>query len=112
MTDPDQIREDTLLPTPAGQRSRADEVTELHRILVGRELHILNLESEVNVLCQKQGDTARYPIRLEQGTATPKAKHLAVRPGSLRSGKVRPPAISGKRKRSRRVRPPKNFTQK
>ena len=79
MTDPDQIREDTLLPTPAGQRSRADEFTELHHILVGRELHILNLESEVNVLCQKQGDTARYPIRLEQGTATPKTKRLAVK---------------------------------
>lgn len=79
MTDPCQIKQDTLLLAPAEQRSHADELTELRHIAVGRELHMMNLEKEVNELCQQRGDAARYPIELKQGTAAPKIKHQVAK---------------------------------
>lgn len=75
MTDPCQIKEDTLLVPPATQQSHAEELIYLHHVAAGRELHMMNLEREVNELCRQQGVIARYPIRSIHETAMPKAKH-------------------------------------
>ncbi|NMM07954.1 PAS domain S-box protein [Polaromonas sp.] len=43
-------------------RSRTDEVNCFNRTAAGRELRMIELENEVNELCQRHGEAERYPF--------------------------------------------------
>ena len=59
-------------PASAGARSHADlqshteELARFNHVAVGRELRMIELKKEVNDLCRRQGEAARYPLEFEQ----------------------------------------------
>ena len=46
--------------------SHAEELDRFNRVAVGRELRMIELKKEVNELCQRHGQAARYPLEFEQ----------------------------------------------
>ena len=57
----------------AGPRSRTQELTRFNHGAVGRELRIIDLKKQVNELCQRHGEGARYPLAFEQDAKAAKA---------------------------------------
>lgn len=55
-----------LRESEAGLRAQADELTRFNRVAVGRELRMINLKQEVNDLCRRQGEPARYRLDFTQ----------------------------------------------
>jgi DNA gyrase/topoisomerase IV subunit A len=47
-------------------RERMDEVSRFNRIVVGRELRMIELKKEINELMLKLGLQRRYPLEFEQ----------------------------------------------
>ena len=47
-------------------RSHGEELERFNRVAVGRELRMIELKKEVNELCQRQGQGARYSLEFEQ----------------------------------------------
>jgi PAS domain S-box-containing protein len=43
-----------------------EELTRFNRIMVGRELRMIELKKEVNELCGKVGESSRYPLDYEK----------------------------------------------
>ncbi|MDQ8729810.1 chemotaxis protein CheB [Bradyrhizobium sp. LHD-71] len=47
-------------------RVHADELARFNRAAVGRETRMIELKKEINELCERQGEPARYPLQFEQ----------------------------------------------
>jgi two-component system, chemotaxis family, CheB/CheR fusion protein len=47
-------------------QSHAQELARFNRAAVGREVSMIELKKEINELCLKHGETARYPFEFEQ----------------------------------------------
>jgi PAS domain S-box-containing protein len=58
--------EQALRQSHAELRSHAEELDRFNRVAVGRELRMIELKEEVNKLCQRLGEAARYPHEFEQ----------------------------------------------
>ena len=81
MTDPRQQADDALRQSHAELRSHTEALTRFDHIAVGRELCMISkLEQEVNELCQRHGEAARYPVEFKQDTKPTKATAPAVLP--------------------------------
>ena len=57
---------EALAQSHAELRSRAEELIRFNNVAVGRELRMIELKKEVNELCQRRGEAARYPLEFEQ----------------------------------------------
>jgi PAS domain S-box-containing protein len=58
--------QEALRQSYAELRSHAEELGRFNRVAVGRELRMIELKEEVNKLCQRLGEAARYPHEFEQ----------------------------------------------
>jgi len=47
-------------------RTKMDELTRFNHALESNELRIIEMEKEVNELCLRVGEAARYPLKLEK----------------------------------------------
>jgi two-component system CheB/CheR fusion protein len=47
-------------------RANAEELARFNRAAVGRELRMIELKKEINELCRRQGEPARYPLEFER----------------------------------------------
>ena len=75
MTDPRQPTEDASRPSHAETRSPTQDLTRFKHVAAGRELRMISkLQQEVNELCQRHGEAARYPIEIEQDMKAVKAE--------------------------------------
>jgi len=57
--------EKTLRQSHADLQSHMEELTRFNRVAVGRELRMIELKKEVNELCRRHGEAARYPLDFE-----------------------------------------------
>ena len=51
-------------------RAQAEELTRFNRAAVGRELRMIELKQEINELCHRLGESARYSIEFYQERKT------------------------------------------
>jgi PAS domain S-box-containing protein len=58
--------EEALRQAHAGLEAHAEELTRFNSAAVGRELRMIELKKEINELCQRHGEAARYPLEFEQ----------------------------------------------
>jgi PAS domain S-box-containing protein len=58
--------EEALAQSHAQLQSHAEELSRFNRLAVGRELRMIELKKEINELCQRRGEPARYPLEFEQ----------------------------------------------
>ncbi|HEY3153139.1 MAG TPA: CheR family methyltransferase [Candidatus Binatia bacterium] len=58
--------EDALRQAHAELQAHAEELARFNSVAVGRELRMIELKKEINELCQRQGEPARYPLEFEQ----------------------------------------------
>jgi two-component system, chemotaxis family, CheB/CheR fusion protein len=58
--------EEALAQSHAELQSHAEELTRFNSVAVGRELRMIELKKEINELCQRHGEAARYPLEFEQ----------------------------------------------
>jgi two-component system, chemotaxis family, CheB/CheR fusion protein len=58
--------EEALAQGHAELQSHAEELTRFNSVAVGRELRMIELKKEINELCQRHGEAARYPLEFEQ----------------------------------------------
>ena len=65
----------------AGHRVPADEAARLDQVAFAREVRVLELEQEVNALCERQGEAARYPVARDHATINTHAEASAERSG-------------------------------
>jgi len=62
-------------------RTHADELSRLARGMVGRELRMIEMKKEVNELCHRLGEVARYPLEFEQdGKESPDSRQPRNQP--------------------------------
>ena len=59
--------EEALAQAHAELQSHAEELTRFNRAAVGRELRMIELKKEINELCQRHGQPARYPLEFRGG---------------------------------------------
>jgi two-component system, chemotaxis family, CheB/CheR fusion protein len=57
-----KLREDATKQTHTELLAHADELTRFNRAAVGREHRMIELKKEINELCRKQGEPARYSL--------------------------------------------------
>jgi len=58
--------EEALLRSHAELSSHAEELARFNRAAVGREMRMIELKKEVNELCLRLGEAARYPLEFER----------------------------------------------
>ena len=58
--------EEALAQSHAQLQSHAEELSRFNRAAVGRELRMIELKKEINELCQRHGEPARYPLEFEE----------------------------------------------
>ncbi|MGH7848536.1 MAG: GAF domain-containing protein [Candidatus Binatia bacterium] len=58
-------RGEALRESHAELQSHAEELTRFNSVAVGRELRMIELKREINELCQRQGEPARYLLESE-----------------------------------------------
>jgi two-component system CheB/CheR fusion protein len=58
--------QDALSRAHAELQAHAEELTRFNSVAVGRELRMIELKKEINELCQRQGEPARYPLEFEE----------------------------------------------
>jgi len=46
-------------------RLHSEEMSRFNRVAVGRELRMIELKKEVDQLCQRLGESPRYPLEFE-----------------------------------------------
>jgi PAS domain S-box-containing protein len=61
---------ETLAKSHAQLQSHAEQLTRFNRVAVGRELRIIELKREVNLLLQRLDEVPRYPLDFEQNNKT------------------------------------------
>jgi PAS domain S-box-containing protein len=59
--------EEALLCSHAELSAHAEELARFNRAAVGREMRMIDLKKEVNELCLRLGEVARYPLEFERG---------------------------------------------
>jgi len=57
---------EALVASRAELESHAEELARFNRAAVGRELQMIELKKEINELCGRQGEPARYPLEFER----------------------------------------------
>jgi PAS domain S-box-containing protein len=57
--------EEDLLRSHSELRAHAEELARFNRVAVGREMRMVELKKEVNELCRRLGEAARYPLEFE-----------------------------------------------
>lgn len=60
-----QQAEEALRNSHAELQTHAEELSRFNRVAVGRELRMIELKREVNALCERLGESARYPLEFE-----------------------------------------------
>jgi two-component system CheB/CheR fusion protein len=60
--------EEALEQSHAELQAHAEELARFNSAAVGRELRMIELKQEINELCRRQGEPARYPLDFEQGS--------------------------------------------
>jgi len=63
--------EEALERSHAQLTEHAEELTRFNRIAVGRELRMIELKKETNLLCLQLGERARYPLEFERDENRP-----------------------------------------
>jgi PAS domain S-box-containing protein len=58
--------EEALLHSHAELSAHAEELARFNRAAVGREMRMIELKKEVNELCLRLGEAARYPLEFER----------------------------------------------
>jgi len=58
--------EEALAQSHVQLQSHAEELSRFNRLAVGRELRMIELKKEINEICQRHGEPARYPVEFEQ----------------------------------------------
>ncbi len=58
--------QDALAQSHAELQSHAEELARFNSAAVGRELQMIELKKEINELCGRQGESARYPLEFER----------------------------------------------
>jgi PAS domain S-box-containing protein len=58
--------EEALLQSHAELSARAEELARFNRAAVGREMRMIELKKEVNLLCLRLGENVRYPLEFER----------------------------------------------
>jgi PAS domain len=58
--------EEALAQSHAQLQLHAEELIRFNRAAVGRELRMIELKKEINELCQRHGEAARYPLEFEE----------------------------------------------
>ena len=81
MTVPDKPMDEASRQSDAELRSQAEALTRFNHTAAGRDLRMLRLEQEVNELCQRQGEAARYPVEIVRDMELTQAESLGVPPG-------------------------------
>jgi hypothetical protein len=66
-----KLTEASLRQGHADLQSHAEELTRFNKVAVGRETRMIELKKEVNELCQRHGEAARYPLEFEQDGEDP-----------------------------------------
>jgi PAS domain S-box-containing protein len=66
-----QRAEEELRKSHDELQSHAEELSRFNRSAVGRELRMIELKKEVNELCGRHGEPARYPLEFEQDGKEP-----------------------------------------
>lgn len=51
-------------------REANEDLSRFNRVAVDRELRMVELKKEVNALCQRSGEAARYPLAFEKGASS------------------------------------------
>ena len=59
--------EHALRESQARLEARMEELTRFNQVAVGRELRMIELKQEINALCERLGERARFPLEFEQG---------------------------------------------
>lgn len=62
----------------AATESQTPVLTQFKPVASSRDTRLLQLEQEVNELCQRQGEAARYPLQFEQNTQLTPAESAGV----------------------------------
>ncbi|HWF59363.1 MAG TPA: chemotaxis protein CheB [Nitrospira sp.] len=57
---------EALAASHAELQTYAEELARFNRAAVGRELQMIELKKEINELCQRHGEPARYPLEFER----------------------------------------------
>jgi hypothetical protein len=58
--------EESLRESEADLRLRGEELARFNRAAVGREMRMIELKKEINDLCGRLGEPARYPLAFER----------------------------------------------
>ena len=58
--------EEALSESHAQLRAHAEELTRFNRVAIGRELRMIELKNEVDEVCRRHGEAARYPVDFKQ----------------------------------------------
>jgi len=59
---------EALAQSHAELQAHAEELARFNSAAVGRELRMIDLKKEINELCERQGEPARYPLDFEEGS--------------------------------------------
>jgi two-component system, chemotaxis family, CheB/CheR fusion protein len=62
-----KLREDALKQSHTELQVHAEELNRFNRAAVGRESRMIELKKEINELCRRQGEPARYPLDFDDG---------------------------------------------
>ena len=66
LTEQAQKAEAALRESHAKLQEHADELDRFNRVAVGRELRMIELKKEVDEVCQRYGEAARYPLEFDK----------------------------------------------
>jgi PAS domain S-box-containing protein len=61
-----KLAEDALAQSHTRLQTHADELSRFNRVAVGREVRMIDLKKEINELCARLGEAARYPLEFER----------------------------------------------
>ena len=74
MSNPGQQTAEALRQREAELRSQTEALTHFKQVAASHELRLLQLEQEVNELCQRHGEAGRYPLKFEPDTKLTQAE--------------------------------------
>ena len=74
MSNPSQQTAEALRQCETELGSQTKALTHFRQVVASHELRLLQLEHEVNELCQRHGEAGRYPIKLELDTKLTQAE--------------------------------------
>ena len=75
LTEQAQKTEAALRESHAKLQEHADELDRFNRVAVGRELRMIELKKEVDEVCQRYGEAARYPLEFDKQVGIQRIGH-------------------------------------